>query len=212
MFSVVVALCLLLSIASQLDMTDCAEYPCADDQICIPTLMGHECHCYKGYAMDISNNSCYQFDECSVDGMCHNNANCTDTDGSYICECYPGYDGDGKYNCRDINECKLIMHVETDNVTGEDTNYGHCAFKCINNDGSFECECDEGLTGTGLQEVGENGTVEQFCEDHNECMFDTHDCDQEAHCNNTDGSYHCTCMEGYIGNGWMCSIPDSFIT
>ena len=31
----------------------------------------------------------------------------------------------------------------------------------------------------------------QYCEDHNECMFDTHDCDQEAHCNNTDGSYFC---------------------
>ena len=26
--------------------------------------------------MDLSNNSCYQFDECSVDGMCHYNANC----------------------------------------------------------------------------------------------------------------------------------------
>ena len=88
-----------------------------------------------------------------------------------------------------------------------------------------------------FKKLDENGTVTQFCEDHNECMFDTHDCDQEAHCNNTDGSYHCfgfstiyrkfeflsthrkfsesiqadksTCMEGYIGNGWMCSIPDS---
>ena len=48
----------------------------------------------------------------------------TDTDGSYLCECKSGYDGDGKYNCRDVNECKLIIHVETDNVTGEDINYG----------------------------------------------------------------------------------------
>ena len=47
----------------------------------------------------------------------------TDTDGSYLCECYPGYDGDVKYQCRDINECKLIIHVETDSVTGEDINY-----------------------------------------------------------------------------------------
>ena len=26
--------------------------------------------------MDTSNNTCYQFNECSVDGMCHKNANC----------------------------------------------------------------------------------------------------------------------------------------
>ena len=32
------------------------------------------------------------------------------------------------------------------------TQFGHCAFKCINTDGSFECECDTGLTGTGLQD------------------------------------------------------------
>ena len=48
----------------------------------------------------------------------------SDADGSYLCECYPGYNGDGKYQCRDINECKLIIHVETDDVTGEDINYG----------------------------------------------------------------------------------------
>ena len=32
------------------------------------------------------------------------------------------------------------------------TQFRHCAFKCINTDGSFECECDTGLTGTGLQD------------------------------------------------------------
>ena len=29
---------------------------------------------------------------------CHTHANCTDTDGSYLCECHIGYTGDG-YNC-----------------------------------------------------------------------------------------------------------------
>ena len=38
-------------------------------------------------------------DEC-VDGshMCDSNGNCTNTDGSYICDCHVGYNGDG-YNC-----------------------------------------------------------------------------------------------------------------
>ena len=34
----------------------------------------------------------------------------------------------------------------------ERTLCGHCAFKCINTDGSYECECEEGLTGSGLQD------------------------------------------------------------
>ena len=31
--------------------------------------------------------------------VCHQNANCTNTDGSYTCQCVKGYSGDGKVNC-----------------------------------------------------------------------------------------------------------------
>ena len=31
---------------------------------------------------------------------CVSNADCTDTDGSYTCECSPGYIGDGLVGCR----------------------------------------------------------------------------------------------------------------
>ena len=38
-------------------------------------------------------------DECiSGTHNCSNNATCTDSDGSYLCSCKPGYDGDG-YAC-----------------------------------------------------------------------------------------------------------------
>ena len=35
--------------------------------------------------------------ECEGDDSnnCHENANCTNTDGSYTCSCNPGYTGDG---------------------------------------------------------------------------------------------------------------------
>lgn len=33
-------------------------------------------------------------DECLTD-VCDVNANCTDTDGSYVCQCIAGYSGDG---------------------------------------------------------------------------------------------------------------------
>ena len=45
-------------------------------------------------------------DECEVDDLnnCHENAQCTDTVGSYTCSCNPGYTGDG-VACRS----KLLM-------------------------------------------------------------------------------------------------------
>ena len=36
--------------------------------------------------------------ECQTDYPCHFNATCNNTDGSYICQCDPGYRGDG-FNC-----------------------------------------------------------------------------------------------------------------
>ena len=35
---------------------------------------------------------------------CHIDANCTNTDGGFECECYDGFSGNGTY-CEDVNEC-----------------------------------------------------------------------------------------------------------
>ena len=42
------------------------------------------------------------------------------------------------------------------------------------------------------------------CADIDECECGTHDCDENAICTNTIGSYDCTCREGYIGDGRTC--------
>ena len=43
-------------------------------------------------------------DECSLGtDMCHSNATCTDTDGSYTCSCKTGFSGDG-FNCSSKKE------------------------------------------------------------------------------------------------------------
>ena len=44
-----------------------------------------------------------------------------------------------------------------------------------------------------------------FILDINECTNKTHDCDADARCNNTIGSYTCHCNEGYYGNGTNCN-------
>ena len=40
--------------------------------------------------------------------------------------------------------------------------------------------------------------------DINECETEKHHCDSNAYCNNTKGSYNCTCKPGYTGNGVNC--------
>ena len=40
-------------------------------------------------------------DECEDENECDPNALCTNTEGSYICRCIRGYEGDGK-SCKGI--------------------------------------------------------------------------------------------------------------
>ena len=37
--------------------------------------------------------------------------------------------------------------------------------------------------------------------DVDECNDRRHTCDANANCSNASGSYHCTCKEGYTGEG-----------
>ena len=48
--------------------------------------------------------------ECGSNDLnsCHENAQCTDTEGSFTCSCNPGYTGDG-INCTS----KIIIHFNT---------------------------------------------------------------------------------------------------
>ena len=41
--------------------------------------------------------------------------------------------------------------------------------------------------------------------DLHECNLTTHDCHDNATCNNTDGSYICECNVGYTGDGFNCT-------
>lgn len=44
-----------------------------------------------------------------------------------------------------------------------------------------------------------------FILDYNECLDEkTNDCDQNAICKNTVGSFECFCKVGYAGNGKTC--------
>ena len=43
------------------------------------------------------------------------------------------------------------------------------------------------------------------CTDVDECTSGTHNCDANAMCTNTIGSFSCKCNAGFTGNGQTCS-------
>ncbi len=65
---------------------------------------------------------------------------------------------------------------------------------CKNLEGSYECGCNAGWEGSGIQ-----------CSDVNECDDGTAACHSRADCTNTEGSYLCSCQDGFIGDGTTCS-------
>ena len=92
---------------------------------------------------------------------------------------------------------------------------------CTNTNGSHNCSCKEGYTGNGQSCSGTLNSllkvmtvnrffVVKFCTpftfvDIDECSKGSHVCHVNAGCTNTNGSYNCTCKEGFIGDGRSCS-------
>ena len=136
---------------------------------------------------------------------CGANSTCSNTIGSCVCACSPGYYGDG-VTCTNYNEC-----------AGENGG-NNCAATatCASIPGSFSCACYPGYTGNGTSCTGIaqqlDFSVQPFWKncvrvvDIDECTLNTDNCNNAtATCTNTPGSYSCACNSGYYGDGVTCT-------
>ncbi|CAL1540486.1 unnamed protein product, partial [Lymnaea stagnalis] len=198
----------------------CSSQPCLIGQNCTDltaaqqgtSLIGYSCGpCPKGYYE--LNGTCEDINECKeIHSLC--NHNCTNTEGSFICTCLPGYRlGEDKMTCIDINECEERVSL--------------CEQLCINDEGGYSCACSSGyilhsdhrtcdpensIKCDGCQQICvlDNSSVStckchigyivdpndnKRCIDVNECDFGTKPCSQG--CINTVGKFECFCHPGY---------------
>ena len=136
------------------------------------------------------------------------------TVASYTCKCKNGFNDIGG-SCVDFNECLAENHDCYENAT------------CLNNVGSYKCQCGIGSYGNGItclpgscQENVKCGSFEecesetsfncvctkgfergdqQLCVDVNECENEP-GCQSNSFCVNFIGGYNCTCSEGFDGD------------
>ena len=105
---------------------------------------------------------------------CDVNARCQNNIGSYVCECIPGYIGDG-------NIC-----------TGKASTFSRCThFGCLNSPDIWNNLISE-------------KSIYYSPSDINECLTGDHNCHQNAECVNNAGSFSCSCLSGFSGTGLMC--------
>ncbi|XP_027041646.1 uromodulin-like isoform X1 [Pocillopora damicornis] len=109
--------------------------PCQNNATCQSgfTIKGYRCLCPPGFEGEHCEKD---IDECQKNTHdCHLNATCQNTNGSFVCTCSFGFNGDGR-NCTDIDECarNLSCHVNAN---------------CTNTIGSHVCTCHTGYTRDG---------------------------------------------------------------
>ncbi|XP_053395361.1 uncharacterized protein LOC123523940 isoform X4 [Mercenaria mercenaria] len=196
------------------------------DQSCDNTVGSYKCSCKEGFKLDLTDRqSCKPANACNKteSSQClEKNAECKVTNGQIECYCLKGYSFNNSDICEDVKECSgnstpckngvcrekeggFNCECETgsyllqDGITCqvcEETKFGpNCISTCKCNSENTKL-CDP-KTGTCDCLTGWQGDT---CEvDVNECDNETlYECTYNSKCLNTNGSYICECVTGYV--------------
>jgi len=165
-------------------------------------------------------------DGVATNGGCALDADCINVAGDRLCDCHPGYRGDGEV-CINIDECA----EGTDNCADDGI--------CTDTLGSFGCACPpvgyrgDGVTCTEIDECAEGlddcplnamchntagafrcecnpgyGGPDGACDELDECALGTDNCAEDAECTNVVASFRCACLPGFVGDGVHCDDID----
>ena len=145
---------------------DCIESDCPANEQCVSPRRS-DCECKDGFHRDESG-KCIDKNECETENGCDQNATCSNTEGSYYCECTTGFYGTG-FSCLEGNCTDAIC-------PGNQT----CSAP------TSSCDCSLGLK-----------KAEKYCIDIDECSLGIHDCPARSNCINKVESYDCHCFAGY---------------
>uniref|UniRef100_A0A8C3TG60 Neurogenic locus notch homolog protein 1 n=1 Tax=Chelydra serpentina TaxID=8475 RepID=A0A8C3TG60_CHESE len=148
------------------NIDDCAMAACFQGATCHDRVASFYCECPHGRTGLL----CHLDDAC-ISNPCNEGSNCdtNPVNGKAICTCPSGYTGPLWFGLKIPNPCEH-------------------AGKCINTQGSFQCQCLQGYSGPR-------------CEiDVNECL--SNPCQNDATCLDQIGEFQCICMPGF--NGHLC--------
>ena len=137
-------------------------------------------------------------------------SSCTDSavvDGEdCVLTCTEGYSGDSLQRCTAGTFALAVptCTAKTCTPSGSVANSDKAAAESITGTTgqSVAVTCNSGYSGSGTANCGTDGQFNTVtCEDIDECTAGTHNCDTNADCGDTDGSFTCTCKSGYFGAG-----------
>lgn len=201
-----------------------ARGPCAVlrcDHACHSSGDGvYACACDQGFRLAPDRRTCVDVNECSDKRHCPaENSRCVNTADGFECVCADGFRAVADGRCVDWDECA----------------FAPCEHICTNKPGSYQCSCYDGYTpipeqphkcqlhcgavecpaecdpNDGSQCYCPNGYILEersrgaYCIDMDECSF--YACEQR--CENTFGSYVCSCDSGFaLVDGYKCKKLD----
>ncbi|EDV27739.1 uncharacterized protein TRIADDRAFT_53736 [Trichoplax adhaerens] len=104
---------------------------------------------------------------------CSSLQSCTNTMGTFSCQCISGYSWNSESNqCEDINECLLNATCASNAI-------------CVNIFGGFKCQCEKGYTGNGLRNCSSLCPL-HFCQNDGQCLY-------------LNDSFICNCTSEFYG-------------
>ena len=152
---------------------ECATNNGGCDQRCINTLGSFYCQCDGAMVLADDQRTCVQNYCANSQLKCAHG--CTNTISGGVCSCPEQFTiADDNQTCIDLNECDL--------------NNGGCDGVCVNLSPGYQCACPGALV----------------AQDKHRCIPDPcqhNHCDNDEVCRpNYDGSYQCSCRDGYAKN------------